>query len=314
MTHGPDESELLALGVSPGSVSESRVSVLPAVVRAMRPAQWTKNGVVFAGLLFGGKLLDGPAIANAVFAAVCFCVLSSGFYVLNDVRDVTADRLHPLKRLRPVASGELEPLPAIGLGLALVVAALAASSFLGAGFLIVVLGYAGLMAAYNLWLKQIVILDVFAIAGGFVLRAVGGAVAVDVSISPWLLICTMLLALLIGFGKRRSELVGLEHASRHRHNLDAYSQPMLDQFVAVSAAGTLLAYAIYTFDSVSVPFDHRMMLTVPIVAYAVFRYLHLVYQRGQGGAPETMLLSDRGLIGSVALWGLLCAAIFYGDR
>jgi hypothetical protein len=124
----------------------------------------------------------------------------------------------------------------------------------------------------------------------------------------------MLLALLIGFGKRRSELVGLEHASRHRHNLDAYSQPMLDQFVAVSAAGTLLAYAIYTFDSVSVPFDHRMMLTVPIVAYAVFRYLHLVYQRGQGGAPETMLLSDRGLIGSVALWGLLCAAIFYGDR
>ncbi|MBA3450146.1 MAG: decaprenyl-phosphate phosphoribosyltransferase [Chloroflexia bacterium] len=277
----------------------------------MRPTQWLKNGLVFAGLVFGGKLFELQFVGVALLSAIVFCLLSSGFYLINDVLDMHADRLHPEKRLRPVASGALSARNAAFAGSALVLAALAGAAFASRGFLLAALAYAALMIAYNLRLKQIVILDVFAIAMGFVLRAVGGAVAVDVSISPWLLLCTMLLALLVGFGKRRHELMILDDAGRHRRNLNVYSQGMLDQSVAIAAAGTLIAYSVYTFESESAPFDHRMMLTVPIVAYGVFRYLYLLYQRGQGGAPETMLLSDRGLLLCVVAWGLASTVLFY---
>ena len=281
------------------------------VTRAMRPAQWLKNGVVFAGLVFGGKLLQPASVATATLTALAFCLLSSGFYLVNDVRDRDADRLHPVKRFRPVPAGELAPRTAGLLGVILVVAALLASALLGWSLLLVFVAYAGLMTAYNLGVKEFAILDVFAIAAGFVLRAVAGAIAVDVSISPWLLVCTMLLALLIGFGKRRQELVALENASEHRRNLSVYNQAMLDQSVAVTAAGTLIAYAVYTFDSESAQYHHRMMLTIPIVAYGVFRYLYLLYLGGQGGAPETMLLTDRPLLTSVAAWAAVSAFLFY---
>jgi 4-hydroxybenzoate polyprenyltransferase len=277
----------------------------------MRPAQWLKNGVVFAGLVFGGKLLQPAAVATATLTALAFCLLSSGFYLVNDVRDRDADRLHPVKRLRPVPAGELAPRTAGLVGVILVVAAMLASALLSWSLLLVFVAYAGLMTAYNLGMKEIAILDVFAIAAGFVLRAVAGAIAVDVSISPWLLVCTMLLALLIGFGKRRQELVALENASGHRRNLSVYNQAMLDQSVAVTAAGTLIAYAVYTFDSESAQYHHRMMLTIPIVAYGVFRYLYLLYLGGQGGAPETMLLTDRPLLTSVAAWAAVSAFLFY---
>jgi 4-hydroxybenzoate polyprenyltransferase len=277
----------------------------------MRPAQWLKNGVVFAGLVFGGKLLQPAAVATATLTALAFCLLSSGFYLVNDVRDRDADRLHPVKRFRPVPAGELAPRTAGLLGVILVVAAMLASALLSWSLLLVFVAYAGLMTAYNLGVKEIAILDVFAIAAGFVLRAVAGAIAVDVSISPWLLVCTMLLALLIGFGKRRQELVALENASGHRRNLSVYNQAMLDQSVAVTAAGTLIAYAVYTFDSESAQYHHRMMLTIPIVAYGVFRYLYLLYLGGQGGAPETMLLTDRPLLTSVAAWAAVSAFLFY---
>jgi 4-hydroxybenzoate polyprenyltransferase len=277
----------------------------------MRPAQWLKNGVVFAGLVFGGKLLEPASVASATLAALAFCLLSSGFYLVNDVRDRDADRLHPVKRLRPVPAGELAPRTAGLLGVILVVAALLASALLSWSLLLVFVAYAGLMTAYNLGVKEIAILDVFAIAAGFVLRAVAGAIAVDVSISPWLLVCTMLLALLIGFGKRRQELVDLENASEHRRNLSVYNQAMLDQSVAVTAAGTLIAYAVYTFDSESAQYHHRMMFTIPIVAYGVFRYLYLLYLGGKGGAPETMLLTDRPLLASVAAWAAVSAFLFY---
>jgi 4-hydroxybenzoate polyprenyltransferase len=277
----------------------------------MRPAQWLKNGIVFAGLIFGGKLLEPTAVASATLAALAFCLMSSGFYLINDVRDRDADRLHPVKRLRPVPAGELEPRSAATIGAILVMSAIASSALLGWSLLLVFLAYAGLMAAYNLGVKEIVILDVFAIATGFVLRAVAGAIAVDVSISPWLLVCTMLLALLIGFGKRRHELVALDNARDHRRNLNVYDRPMLDQFVAVTAAGTLIAYAVYTFDSESAQYHHRMMLTIPIVAYGVFRYLFLLYRGGQGGAPETMLLTDRPLLASVATWAVVSTFVFY---
>jgi 4-hydroxybenzoate polyprenyltransferase len=277
----------------------------------MRPAQWLKNGIVFAGLVFGGKLLEASAVASATLAALAFCLLSSGFYLINDVRDRDADRLHPAKRMRPDAAGELAPRTAAVLGVLLILFAIAASALLSWSLMYVFLAYAGLMAAYNLGLKEIAIIDVFAIAGGFVLRAVGGAIVVDVSISPWLLVCTMLLALLIGFGKRRHELVVLNDARGHRRNLSVYNQAMLDQSVAVSAAGTLIAYAVYTFDSESAQNHHRMMLTIPFVAYGVFRYLYLLYLGGQGGAPETMLLTDRPLVAAVAAWATASALLFY---
>ena len=286
-------------------------SLTSTVARAMRPTQWLKNGVVIAGLVFGGKLLDPAAVASATLAAVAFCLLSGGFYLLNDVRDRDADRLHPVKRSRPVASGELAPRPAAAIGATLALMAIAGSALLSWRLLLVFLAYAGLMATYNLGVKEIVVLDVFAIAGGFVLRAVGGAIAVDVSISPWLLVCTMLLALLIGFGKRRHELVALEDAIGHRRNLNVYNRPMLDQSVAVTAAGTLIAYAVYTFDSESAQYHQGMMLTIPIVAYGVFRYLYLLYLGGQGGTPETMLLTDRPLLASVATWAVASAYLFY---
>jgi len=281
------------------------------VTRAMRPAQWLKNGVVFAGVVFGGKLLDPDAVVSATLAALAFCLLSSGFYLVNDVRDRDADRLHPVKRLRPVAAGELAPRTAGVLGALLVAIAIMASALISWGLLLVFLAYASLMASYNFGLKEIAILDVFAIAAGFVLRAVAGAIAVDVSISPWLLVCTVLLALLIGFGKRRHELVALDNARVHRRNLGVYNQAMLDQSVAVTAAGTLIAYAVYTFDSESAQYHHRMMLTIPFVAYGVFRYLYLLYLGGQGGAPETMLLMDRPLVAAVATWAVVSAILFY---
>jgi 4-hydroxybenzoate polyprenyltransferase len=302
-----------ATGSAESSIAE-QVSPARALFTAMRPAQWLKNGLIFAGLVFGGRLFDPPAVAAAVFAAIIFCLLSSGFYLINDVRDKAADRLHPVKRLRPVAAGTLPSNIALAAGLALVTVSLAASPALGMEFTLVAVGYAALMTAYNLGLKHIVIVDVLAIALGFVIRAVAGAVAVDVSISPWLPICTLLLALLIGFGKRRYELVSLARPAAHRRNLDVYSESMLDQAVAVTAGGTLLAYAMYTFDSKSAPIDHRFMLTIPIVAYGVFRYLYLLYQHGQGGTPESMLLSDRGMLAAVALWSVVSAALFYLPR
>jgi 4-hydroxybenzoate polyprenyltransferase len=237
--------------------------------------------------------------------------MSSGFYLINDIRDAEADLLHPEKRLRPVAAGELAPAAAGMVAAILIAIALTAGAFVGIGFLLVLLAYGGLMAAYNLTLKHVVIIDVFAIAAGFVLRAVGGAIAVDVSISSWLLVCTMLLALLVGFGKRRYELTSLVDAAGHRRNLENYSQGLLDQAVAVTAAGTLIAYAVYTFDGDSVPANHGMMLTIPIVAYGVFRYLFLLYQRGSGGTPETMVLRDRALFAAVVLWALTSTLIFY---
>jgi 4-hydroxybenzoate polyprenyltransferase len=210
-----------------------------------------------------------------------------------------------------VAAGDLSPSTAFWVGVGFICLANLGSWLLGVGFAVASLAYSGLMAAYNLGLKDVVIVDVFAIAAGFVIRAAAGAVAVDVSISPWLLTCTMLLALLISFGKRRHELASLGTAALHRRNLDSYSLPLLDQAVGVTAAGTLIAYAVYTFDADSAPRDHRMMLTIPIVAYGIFRYLYLLYRRGEGGAPEWMLLTDRGLLASIAIWGLASAALFY---
>jgi 4-hydroxybenzoate polyprenyltransferase len=309
--NAPEIVDLSLVRTARAKSEQQPISTVRAVASAMRPTQWIKNGVLLAGLVFGGKLTDWSAVASALYAVICFCLLSSGFYLLNDVRDATADRAHPQKRFRPVASGDLSAKVALSVGIGLTGLAMGASLLLGPAFLLATLAYAGLMAAYNLGLKQIVIVDVMAIATGFVIRAAAGAIAVDVSVSPWLLLCTLLLAMLIGFGKRRHELLVLEDASIHRRNLESYSRQLLDQVVAITAAATLIAYAIYTFEAESVPRDLRMMVTIPLVAFGLFRYLHLLYRCGGGGAPETLLLTDKGLLAVIALWGLACIGIAY---
>lgn len=285
---------------------------LPPLLRAMRPHQWTKNGIVGAALVFDRRLFQLDPLLHGIAATLCFCAVSSAIYLINDLRDIEADRHHPTKRNRPIASGEVAPRTAITTALTLLVVGFIAAGIVDIGFLGIVAGYAALMIAYSAGLKQMVILDVFAIAAGFVLRAAGGAIAIDVPISPWLYVCTLLLALFIGFGKRRHELTTLDDAAvRHRANLDAYTVPLLDQLIGVVASATVMAYSIYTFDASSVPRNHAMMLTIPFVAYAIFRYLYLIHRRDLGGSPEILLFSDRPLLLCILGWGISSIVIIY---
>jgi 4-hydroxybenzoate polyprenyltransferase len=287
-----------------------------AWLRLVRPQQWAKNAVVLAGLVFA-EITDQPhSVLEATLALIAFVLASSAVYVINDLRDIEADQRHPLKRLRPLAAGEIDPASAVRAALALAAAALVLATVVTPMLTGIIALYLALMLAYTVWLKRIAILDVMVIAVGFVLRAVGGAVAVAVPISPWLLVCAFLLALFLGFGKRRAELVGLGlDAARHRVALEGYTGPLLDQLVRISAVASLVTYAIYTVVSTSVPDNGSMLLTVPFVAFAIFRYLYLIYGRGLGGSPESLLFRDRWLLGSVALWGVLALVLMQaGDR
>jgi 4-hydroxybenzoate polyprenyltransferase len=285
---------------------------LPPAVRALRPLQWTKNGVLFAALVFDQRLFELGPLLRTVVAAIIFCGLSSAVYLINDVRDIEADRQHPVKRLRAVASGELRPQTALTIAAVLLPVSLGIAYLVQPEFFLISLVYVGLMIAYTFWLKRVVLVDVLTIAAGFVLRAAAGAVAISVEISPWLLVCTMLLALLLGFGKRRNEVLTLRsRAARHRASLETYSARLLDQLIGITAASTVIAYAVYTFDSASVPANHTMMLTIPLVVYAIFRYLYLVYLRRLGGSPELMLVRDRPLLVSIVLWGLGSVLVLY---
>jgi 4-hydroxybenzoate polyprenyltransferase len=283
---------------------------LDALLRAMRPLQWTKNGLVFAALIFDQKFTDFGAIGIAIVAAICFCAVSSASYLVNDVQDIERDQRHPRKRYRPIATGELPVQQALIAAGVLSLLALVAGSLIRLEFTLVLIGYLLLMLVYNLGLKQLAILDVFAIGGGFVLRAVGGAVAIDVPISPWLYVCTMLLALLIGFAKRRQELMSLSTmAGLHRESLRGYTVPLLDQYINILAAATIIAYSVYTFDAAAVPRNHAMMLTIPFVAYAIFRFLAVTQRSDLGGQPEALLFADKPLLISLIGWGLTSVVI-----
>jgi 4-hydroxybenzoate polyprenyltransferase len=298
-------SDSHALGVRTSSTPR-------ALLRAMRPLQWTKNGLVFAAMIFDRKFTDASSIGLAILAAICFCAASSATYLLNDVRDAERDRIHPKKRFRPIASGALQQRTALIAAAVLSVSAVGFGALIRWEFSLVIAGYLALMIAYNTVLKQIAIIDVFAIGGGFVLRAVGGAVAIDVPISPWLYVCTMLLALFVGFGKRRQELTSLaEDATAHRESLVGYSVPLLDQFINILAAATVIAYSVYTFDAAAVPRNHAMMLTIPFVVYAIFRYLLITQKSDLGGAPETLLFADKPLLLSLIGWGFTSALIIF---
>lgn len=305
-------SPVAASGTATGAVPGRRLAL--HLLFSLRPGQWTKNLVIFAGVLFGRRLFDADAVLAAVAAFVVFCILSGVVYLVNDVADRETDRLHPLKAHRPIASGALPVRVALVSAVALGAIALLAAYRLGWPFTIVAAAYLALQIAYSGPLKHIVIIDVLTIAIGFVLRAVGGAVAVNVEISHWLLVCTILLALFIALAKRRHEIVLLAAgASGHRPILGEYSAYLLDQMIGVVTASTLVAYVFYTISPETVQkFGTQWLgLTIPFPIYGIFRYLYLVHQREGGGSPADLLLTDRPLLACVALWALAVALIIY---
>ena len=292
------------------------MTMLAAIVVSLRPRQWVKNLFVFAGLIFAQKLFT-PAAWVALAGFAIFCGLSGAIYLFNDVADRERDRLDPRKRMRPIAAGRLPVGVAIVTGVVLVMGGLVLAALLSRAFFLTAFAYVILLIAYSAWLKHIVIVDALVVAGGFVLRAVAGAVVIDVEISGWLLICTILLALFLAFGKRRYEYVALEEeAARHRPILAEYSPALLDQMIAVVTASTVTAYALYTMspETVAKFHTHWLPATLPFVLYGIFRYLYLLYQRRLGGNPSELLLSDRALLINTICWICAVLLIIYGAR
>jgi 4-hydroxybenzoate polyprenyltransferase len=302
------------LAVHEGSSSGATARSLLNLIGSLRPGQWTKNLLVFAGLLFGRRLFDVNACWRAVAAFTIFCLLSGTVYLINDVADRESDRQHPLKARRPIASGAVGVPLALGAAVVLALAALGGAALLGRPFFVTAFTYLTLLVLYSGPFKHIVIIDVLTIAAGFVLRAVAGAVAVNVEISHWLLVCTLLLALFIALSKRRHELVLLaDGAMSHRPILGEYSPYLLDQMIAVVTASTLIAYIFYTISpETQLKFGTPWLgLTIPFPLYGIFRYLYLVHRREGGGSPADLLLTDRPLLICVALWSLTVALIIY---
>lgn len=287
---------------------------MAALVVSLRPDQWTKNLIVFAGLIFGQRLLDATALGAAIWAFAIFCGLSSAMYLVNDLFDRNEDRRHPVKRSRPIASGALSSGSAVTWAVVLVGVSLSASFSLSWTLGVVSVMFVGLLTAYSRFLKHLVILDVLAVAVGFVVRAIGGAVAVDVPISQWLLVCTLLLALFLGLTKRRYELILLGNlAAEHRRSLGQYSPQLCDQLISVVAAATLVSYAFYTVEPST--FENfgtdRLTWTLPFPIYGIFRYLYLVHREQGGANPAEMLMRDRPLLACVALWVVAIVMIIY---
>ena len=281
---------------------------------SLRPEQWTKNLLVLAGVVFGGRLLEPPAVAIALAAFAIFCALSGAVYLFNDVADREADQNHPLKRERPIASGQLSATSAVTAGVVLGIAGVATAFSIGTQFGIVAAAYLAAQILYSFGLKHVVIVDVLMIAAGFVLRAIAGAVAVNVPIGHWLLVCTTLLALFLALSKRRHELTLLAGgATDHRRILEEYSPYLLDQMIGVVTSSTLIAYTVYatSSDTAARLGTAKLGLTIPFVLYGIFRYLYLVHQKRGGGSPATMLLTDRPLLGCVALWAASVIVLMY---
>ncbi len=299
-----------------------RRSLPAALVAAIRPRQClTKNLLVFCALVFARRpqpgyapinLFDIVPIAQTVAAFLLFCLTSGAVYLLNDLKDVAQDRLHPRKRFRPIAAGELPvPLAWATCGV-LIVAAVAGAAAMRPLLALVVLVYFLVNVGYSYGLKHQVILDVFIISSGFVLRAIAGAVAIGVPISPWFYVLIGLGALFLGFGKRRAEIMLLnESAGQHRRVLEEYSATLLEEMIAIVTASIVMAYALYTFSAENLPKNHAMMLTIPFVLYGLFRYLYLVYRKNEGGSPEQVLLTDLPLLATILLWVVSCVVILY---
>ena len=282
--------------------------------KSLRPKQWSKNLFVFSALLFSQNILSLPPLLNVLSAFFVFCLLSGSLYVLNDIVDIEQDKNHPLKSYRPLASGKLNISHAKVFLVFIIPLSLGISYYLNLSFFIVALSYFLLQIAYTFSLKHIIILDVLAIASGFVLRVVAGAVVIDVDISSWLLICTLLLSLFLGLSKRRHELIVLEKdAHSHRNVLKDYSPYLLDQMISVVSSSTVMAYALYTIsdDTIDKFGTENLIFTVPFVLYGIFRYLYLIHQKEEGGDPENILVSDKPLMIDILLWVLASGIILY---
>jgi len=283
----------------------------------MRPKQWVKNGILFFPLAFtlneywtpfSAEMYRYAALATLGF--IVFCFLSSAVYLINDVADIEKDRLHPTKRHRPIAAGKISTRTALTAAAILTLACLAAGFALSAPFGLVAAAYLVLQLGYTYVLKHIVLLDVFAIAAGFVLRTVAGAVVMQVAISPWLYLVTVLLSLFLGFAKRRHELILLnDQAINHRQILSEYTPELLDEILSVVTSSTVMAYSLYTFTYEKLPKNHAMMATIPFVLYGIFRYLYLVHLKNAGGSPEEILLGDRPFLINILLWMLSVVVI-----
>ncbi|HWZ20388.1 MAG TPA: decaprenyl-phosphate phosphoribosyltransferase, partial [Ktedonobacteraceae bacterium] len=314
-------------GVTPQTAKQGIGFRIHAVIQSMRPRQWTKNLALFVGLVFAQQLFNVTSFERAFVAFVVFCLASSSIYIFNDLLDLERDRQHPTKSKRPLASGNLPvswAIVSIGImilgcaGLTLLIfnipiqqtdifASLGGANVL---FALTVASYILLMALYSVRLKHIVLLDVFIIASGFVLRILAGAVVIPVMISPWLYLVTILLSLFLALSKRRHELVLLQgEASNHRQILKEYSLPLLDQLITIVIAATIMAYSLYTFQGPTG--NHRLMITIPLVLYGMFRYLYLMHMRMEGGSPEEVLLRDRHMLGTVVLCTVLIIVVLY---
>jgi len=301
---------------SPDQGRSRRSGPLAGILVSMRPRQWLKNLIVFAALIFAQRLSQPEMVVRSVLGFLLFCATSSAIYIINDLFDAERDRRHPLKARRPIASGALGFAPAVTAAAVLLIGALLAAFTLSWPFGAILLIYAILNLLYSLWLKEVVIIDVMVIAAGFVLRAVGGALIIDVPISTWLIICTILLSLFLAFCKRRQELESLDEAGEHRATLREYSVDFIDQMINVVTASTVVAYTFYTVSpevELKLGTQH-LYLTVPFVLYGIFRYLYLVHRKGIGGSPTQALLTDRPLLTCVALWGITVVVLLYTAR
>jgi 4-hydroxybenzoate polyprenyltransferase len=287
--------------------------MLLGLLRSMRPMQWAKNLFIFAALVFDQKLLQPLPFLRTLAGFVLFCIASSVVYLINDVADRESDRQHPVKCKRAIASGVVSPGLALGTAALLAAVALAGGFALGTAFGLVLSGFLALNLLYSFWLKHVPIIDVFIIAAGFVLRVAAGVSLIVVTrFSPWLYVCMTLLALYIGFGKRRAEMVLVsEAAGNTRRVLDGYTISFLDQLIVIVSATTIVAYSLYTFSAENLPKNHTMMLTIPFVLYGIFRYQYLIHVEDSGGAPEELVLKDRPLMATLVLWGIASIAVLY---
>lgn len=287
--------------------------MLRDIIYSMRPKQWTKNLIIFAPLVFDRQLTNVSAFLHILIGFVLYCLISGAVYLYNDLIDIEADKNHPRKAKRPIASGKLKPNIAMIVFAILLAITLPVSFLLSPVFGAFVSAYLLLMILYTRWLKHIVLIDVLIIATGFVLRVAGGVSLIQVErFSPWLYVVVTLGALYLGFGKRRAELALLNSdAQSHRRVLDGYTIEFLDQLIMIVSSTTIIAYSLYTFSAVNLPANHAMMLTIPFVLYGIFRYLYLIQVAGEGGAPEDLLLTDRPLQATILLWGLAILLIFY---
>lgn len=292
------------------------MTILRGLVRTMRPKQWTKNAAIFAALIFDAKVLQRGPLLRTLAGFALMCAVTGAVYIINDLADVNKDRQHPTKRDRPLASGKLPAPVAVAAAAVLLGLALPLAFWLDVYFGLIAACYLVLQIAYTFVLKNYVIVDVLAISAGFVLRVGAGVPLVPADrFSPWLYICTTLLALFLGFGKRRQELVLLQGQARnHRAILGEYSVPFLDEMINVVISANIVAYSLYTFTAVNVPPNHLMMLTIPFPIYGLFRYLYLIHIRGEVSAPDEVLLKDRPIQLTVLTWGALSFALLLGNR